>query len=106
MTVTQTNGATATNYTLSVERAQAKVINQYGFSLIWTYQEGTGTEYIFDPNSDTPTVSITDVIHIRAYVVYSSSVGTTQIENISAFVVAGNNDMVFKVTASDVVPSP
>lgn len=102
LTLTQTSGATADNYTMTIEGAQAPVIHQYGLSFVWTYKVGTGTETVFNPATSVPSVDLSSgavTVVITAYVVYSTQVGVANIGSITNFTLA-ENDVTFTVEAS------
>lgn len=102
LTVTQSEGATAQNYTMSVSGAQSPAVNQYGLSFIWTYKIGTGTETVFNPSDGIAGIDPSSgpvAVIVNAYVVYSESVPVADIGSIGAFTLTDAN-VTFTVLAS------
>ena len=97
VTLNQTDGAKADTVNLAITGAQASVVNQYGISFVYVYDN-----QIFDPTDGISNIDLSSGsanLVIKAYVIYSNSVPVASIGSIAGFALA-NANVTFTATAS------
>ena len=97
VTLNQTDGAKATDVDLAIADAQASVVNQYGISFVYVYNN-----QVFNPANGIQNIDLSSGVAslvLKAYVLYSKVVPIDNIGDIKGFALA-NADVTFTATAS------
>lgn len=97
VTITKTDGVDATSVNLAIANAQASSEHQYGISFVYVYNNE-----VFNPANGIQNIDLTSgsaSLVLKAYVIYSKSVPTANIGDITGFALA-NADVTFTATAS------